>query len=248
VETARRLTKDRDGDGRPDQFGCLTMSWGNAFMFMWQAGGNPYNEDLTRCTADSPGCVAGMRFNQDLLLTYRVAPTTRDLPGMGTEHGFATGAVVMSVGPSYWKPWMRPLKINWDVAHMPSGTAGPATRMTIDGIGIWEGSRHKREAWTFIRFVLDDWAQRQIARSDLGIPALRRLAWDPAFTRPDTPQHEERFLEAIDYARLQPINEKWSEARVVWEREWDLLMLQGKPPEDVARDVTREINALLAEP
>jgi multiple sugar transport system substrate-binding protein len=248
IATAKALTKDRDGDGRTDQFGCLVQSWMNAIMFMWQAGGSPYNEDLTRCTADSPGCVEGMRFNQDLRFKYHVAPLVTDMPGMSTEQQFASGAVVMSVGPSYSKPWMRPLKINWDVAHMPAGPAGRATRMTIDGIGIWKRSPRKQEAWRFIRFVLGDWAQRQIARSDLGIPAIKRLAWDPAFVRPDTPQHEERFLEAMAYGRLQPINEKWTESRVVWDREWDLLMLSRKPPEAVARDVARGINAILAEP
>jgi len=249
LRTARKLTKDRDGDGHLDQFGCTYLGWMNGMIFVWEAGGRLYNEEMTRCVVDSPQAIEGIRFNQDLLFKYRVAPKSTDLPGMAADNMFFNGHVAMLISGSYSKPWMRTLKgINWEIGHMPAGPAGPATRLTCDGIALWKESKHKQEGWQFIRFLLSDYGQRRIASLDRGIPAIRRIASEPEFVRPDTPQTEERFLESMEYAHLQPINEYWGEAKVVWDREWDLLVLQGKPADEVARDVAREINAILAQP
>jgi multiple sugar transport system substrate-binding protein len=246
VDTARKLTLDRDGDGRLDQFGCTYLNWLNGMAFIWEAGGEVYNRDMTRCTVDRPQAITGIRFNQDLVVKYRVAPRSIDLPGMAAEDMFYTGHVAMMVGATYAKPLLRITRgLNWEVAHMPAGPAGVATRLTCDGIGLWKESRHKQEGWEFIRFLLSDYGQRRVALLDRGLPAVRHIAWGKEFTRPDTPQHEERFLEAMDYARLQPLNEQWDESKVVWDREWDLLMLQGKPANRVARDIARQINAIL---
>ena len=43
-----------------------------------------------------------------------------------------------------------------------------------------------------------------LARAGADISPIRSVAHSPVFTRPDTPQHEEYFIKAMDHARPLP--------------------------------------------
>jgi multiple sugar transport system substrate-binding protein len=243
----RKLTADTDGDGRLDHFGLTWTGWMEALTWIWSAGGDELNASKTRAVIDSPEAVKGIQFQYDLTHKYHVSPLVSELPGMTPGAMFFSGNVGMTISGPWFKAYCREVKaFDWDIAHVPIGPAGRFTRLTADGITIWSHSPHKKEGWEWIRLLLTDRGQRRIASLDRGIPSRINIASDPSFLRPDTPQHEERFLESIAYARLQPINGKWTETKVVLDREWDLLMLGKKGPREVARTIAKDMNVILS--
>jgi len=141
----------------------------------------------------------------------------------------------------------REPSLRWDLYHVPRGPKGRFTRTTCEGIGMSAASHHKAEAWEWIRFVLGAEGQAIIARSERGMPAVRRVA-ERVYPNPRTPQREERFLEAMAYARSQRIPVQFAENDAVALREWDLLLLGRRRPEEAAAIMTREINQIMAEP
>jgi multiple sugar transport system substrate-binding protein len=240
------LTRDLDGDGRTDQFGFNRLSWFYCLQWVWSAGGRDMDPDMTRYLFDTPEARAGFQFHYDHMHRYRVCPSVSDLPNMTWDAMFLTGKVSMFATGSWWLSHCRQAKnLEWDVAPMPRGPVTRATRTTAEGITLSAASRHKQEAWEWIRFVLSDEGQALFALHGRGIPAVRRVAL-ATFPRPETPQHEERFLEAMDrYARRSSIHERWSETAQVFDREWDRVMLGQQSVDGFAAVVVPEANAVL---
>lgn len=53
--------------------------------------------------------------------------------------------------------------------------------------------------------MLSDEGQSRIAKLGRAMPARLGIAKSDSFVRPDTPQHEDRFVQALEYQHLQPI-------------------------------------------
>jgi len=240
------LTRDRDGDGRTDQFGFNRLSWFYCLQWVWSAGGRDMDPAMTRYLFDTPEARAGFQFHYDQMHRHRVCPSVSDLPNMTWDAMFLTGKVSMFATGSWWLSHCREAKnLEWDVAPMPRGPVTRATRTTAEAITLSAGSRHKAEAWEWVRFVLSDESQRLFAEHGRGIPGVRRVAL-ASFARPDTPQHEERFLEAMDrYARRSSIHERWSETARVFDREWDRVMLGRQSVAEFTATVVPQANAIL---
>ena len=244
---AKALTRDLNGDQKIDEFGYMRTNFFYALPWIWGAGGNELNPDMTRCLLNTPEAKQGFQFAHDLTHKHHVTPLLSELPGMPLETMFLTGKVAMVMNSPWWVRRCRQSQaLDWDVAHMPAGPKGQLTRTTCEGISMSRMSRHKAEAWQWIKFVVSDEGQEVISAYERGMPAVRRVA-ERVYPRPDTSQHEERFLEAMDYARIQRIGVKWGENNVVINREWDMMMLGMRTPDQVAESITRQVNQIATE-
>ncbi|HZP83480.1 MAG TPA: sugar ABC transporter substrate-binding protein [Chthonomonadaceae bacterium] len=240
------LTRDLDGDGKTDQFGMNQLSWFYCLQWIWSAGGRDMDTAMTHYLFDTPEARRGFQFHYDQIHKYHVCPRASELPNMNWEAMFLTGKVSMFFTGSWWLVQCRQAKnIDWDIAPLPRGPVTRATRSTTEGLTISAASRHKAEAWEWIRFVLSDEGQAVFARYGRGIPSLRHVAWQ-TFPDPKTPQHEERFLEAMDtYARKSSLHKHWLETARVFDREWDRVLLGKSTIDDFVRTVVPEANAIV---
>ena len=97
VEYATKLTKDLDGDGQVDQWGLMmpTQAMKGVIYyyipFLWQNGGELFNEDYTECIVDSTAGVEALQFLQDLVYRYKV------MPAAPPQYGFRSGVVAMTI-------------------------------------------------------------------------------------------------------------------------------------------------------
>ena len=82
VRIAQKATKDTDGDGKIDQWG-IAQGWGakvfgdlnwNWYNFLWQAGGDIFNEDLKTVRFNDEHGVEAAQFLHDLKFKYNVIP------------------------------------------------------------------------------------------------------------------------------------------------------------------------------
>jgi len=240
------LTRDLDGDGRTDQFALNNLSWFYCLQWIWSAGGTDMDPQMTRYTFDTPEAKRGFQFHYDHMHRYRVTPGVGELPNMNWESMFLTGRVSMIVTGSWWVVQARQAKnFEWDIAPMPRGPVTRATRATTEGLTISAISPHKKEAWEWIKFVLSDEGQMIFGRYGRGIPAVRHIA-RKTFARPDTPQHEERFLEAMDhYARPSSLHKHFMATEAVFNREWDRVYRGKITVEEFVQNTLPEVNAII---
>jgi multiple sugar transport system substrate-binding protein len=213
VEVARDLTFDEDGDGRIDQFGFALPTWLYYLPFLWAEGARVLDATRTHWAMVGPEAEAAWQFYCDLRFRYHVSPLPVEQAEMNTDTAFFTGRVAMCVNG----PWMQPflagttLRDNYLVVHSPRGPGGRATRVTWDALAIHDRiSPQKTEAaWKFVKFACGPPGQEFVARYQRSVPALRSAA--EAFKRYDRDVGSRKFVDALEYARLQPITVHWNE-------------------------------------
>lgn len=249
TEYAKRLTKDVDGDGRIDEFGYeINGNWMYSLIpYVWIYGTDILDPAMTHCTLNNPKSIAAMQWLRDLRYKYHAAPQAAEFTGAGGAI-FMTGKLGLEINGPWRLPFMRETEgVEWDVWDMPVGPTGERwTRGTWDALAMYQGSHRKEEAWRFIRFATGMRGGLLVAEAGRAIPPRKKAAYSPAFLRPDTPQHEERFLEAMPYFRTQRIPMRWNEMNVVLLRETEALLAPDGDAKQAARNLERDINKVLA--
>ena len=240
------LTRDLDGDGHIDQFGFNRLGWFYCLQWIWSAGGDDMDPAMTHYLFDTPAARRGFQFHYDQMHRYKVCPMVSDLPNMTWDSMFLTGKVSMFFTGSWWLAHCREAKnIDWDIAPLPRGPVRRATRTTCEAITLSPASAHKREGWEWIKFVLGEQGQSLFGLGGRGIPAVRRIALK-TFPRPDTPQHEERFLEAMDtYARRSRIHPHWQETADVFDQEWERVEMGKETVDQFVKKVVPKADAIV---
>ncbi|MCX5757124.1 MAG: sugar ABC transporter substrate-binding protein, partial [Candidatus Hydrogenedentes bacterium] len=157
---SKRLTKDLDGDGRPDQFGT---NFGYGFLgfepILWSFGGDVLTADKTRGAFNTPGGRESIQFVYDMKYKDHSIAWTGEMEGLGSEVQLLTGRVGMTLAGTYMMITLDSVKggMRWDVAHIPRGPHGDRyTRVSWDGISINARTPYKEQAWRFIRFLLSE--------------------------------------------------------------------------------------------
>ena len=95
---AEKLTKDTNGDGKPDQFGTAFNGWPPIHMFIWQAGGEVMNADKTMSPIDSPEALAGEQFYKDIIYNPKYAASQDVIKEQGFGELAKNGKVAMFFG------------------------------------------------------------------------------------------------------------------------------------------------------
>jgi len=248
TEYARKLTLDHDGDGRTDQFGYeINGNWMYSILpYVWIYGTDIIDPEMKRCTLNNPQGIAAMQWLRDLRFKHHAAPTAAEFTGAGGAI-FMTGNLGMEINGPWRLPFMRETDVEWDIWHMPVGPTGERwTRGTWDGLAMYRGSRLKEEAWRFMRYATGKTGQRMVAEAGRAVPPRKSEAIATGFIRPDTPQHEERFLEAMSYFRTQRVPLRWAEMNVILTRHTESLMLPDGDAKETAAAMEAEINKLLS--
>ncbi len=91
VEVCQKLTKDLDGDGEPDQWGC---GFANAFMlyqFIWSNGASFCSDDYKTVTIDTDEFKDALQKYVDLTLKYKVTPTVEQDASLGVYQRWLAG-------------------------------------------------------------------------------------------------------------------------------------------------------------
>jgi len=204
VTYARRLTKDRDGDGTTDQWG-LGMYFGPSRAtieiyfapLVWHFGGSLWDEATKRATfADSAG-VRAATWLSDLVHVHKVTPP---FVASGTYddvvmRGFLEGTFAMAWGwGSYWiqvledKGWISgAFPPTPDVQTTTVGVFETPTRSKAMFTNAWTVSLHALSKQPELGFALIEYLLRPetlLSFPDAGLPT-RLSAWRrPEFQTP----------------------------------------------------------------
>ena len=96
----RRLTHDRDGDGRTDLWGSMVdVSWDRIQMHVNGFGGHLVDpDDATLCRMGDPEAMAAMEWIRSRMWDDKVMATLLDVQNLGTRDAFTAGKVAMVRG------------------------------------------------------------------------------------------------------------------------------------------------------
>ncbi len=181
-EDAAKLTVDRDGDGRFDQFGFyvpvfsssgplgiwMNLQW---TPFLWQAGGTEIAADQSKVLFNSAAGVQALSlwkqiYDQEHFETYSTAH----------DVGFISKQLAMMPDGPWNLPKYRAAKdLDWAVTPMPAGPVRRVTMLAGEHLAIFTQSNHPREAWTFLKWVVRPDVQSLFSRLSGYLPVRKSV-------------------------------------------------------------------------
>jgi multiple sugar transport system substrate-binding protein len=182
---------------------------------------------------------------QVLTWKYKVSPSPSNDSMSGLS--FESGKIAMVWGWTGSTPDYRKniTSFEWDIAPVPSGPLGRVTMLSGNQLVMNKTSRNKKSAWEFMKCYVNPemYISGKMRRCT---PTRKSVANDPEYLKSDgSPRTTKMFVDAYNYGRLEPINEKYS----VWEPEFmasiQLIKIKEYTPKQAVEWADKRINTIL---
>jgi multiple sugar transport system substrate-binding protein len=217
-DAAKKLTIDKDGDGKTDQWGFWAEAldpepyWGPV---IWAYGGDIVDVANGKTLINTDAAKSGFQFISDMLLIDKSLPTEEQLKQFGSD-GFLAGISAMGVSGHWSVPDYSTVAFKWNVAPMPIGPQGRATGVNSAGFVISKDTKSPDAAWEFVKYATSEAGQSELAKIGLAIPIRESVAASPAYLDQAGPKiNQQLFVDALAYAHVKPVfkgYEEWSAA------------------------------------
>ena len=226
----------------------LRVTWQTFVNLLWQNEGELFTSDERRSLLDRPEAIEALQFYVDLYHKYRVCPTASLPTAGGGVPVFASGRAAMDfsnqLGIKNLKKFAPDLLPKVGVAPLPKGKRRLLSVYT-DWLAISPQSKHKQLAWDFVAFLLEKENLVAYDETLFYLPPRRSCA-DAKFLQ-DNPQLQ-TFVALMDkYGRSLPPIPEWFEIRSGLKAAVEAAVYQSKTPRRALRDLSRDLNELLAE-
>ena len=250
VATAKKLTKDANGDGRAEVYGLgVEPAIIRVAPFVWSAGGELVDDDEnpTHFELDTPEAQNAMADFFELRLLDKVIPSEEEVESEDDETRFLNGRLAMLLESRRATPTFRAIdKFDWDVAALPQHEE-PASILHADGYCMTEASENKDAAWSFMEFALGPEGATIVSKSGRTVPSLKEVAESDAFLDPTAkPANSQVWLDAIPSIRHVPAISTWPEIEDAVEPMFEEALYKGESIKGLADEVRQSSDPLFA--
>ncbi|GGM83122.1 ABC transporter substrate-binding protein [Dactylosporangium sucinum] len=250
--TAKKLTADTNGDGKPDQYG---FTWASNEIFPgimpWvaNAGGNLTSDDVCKPTADSPQVNKAVSFLRDLI-TEQIAPAPMPMSDVFTR--FQNGQVAM-FGAGRW-PIATFLPAGFKAFDIQLYPKGDTYKTVFGGAGypILKSSKNPDLAWEYQKFTVSNEIEQQyVGTADKpgdSIPSRRSVAQTISKVGVP-PANSDLYYDSIDkYPTLvpYPAPAKYSAFESTVLRHLQLIFAGEAPVSDGLKNMQNELNSIVS--
>lgn len=159
-----------------------SMSWIGYAGYLWQAGGDFYDELGLKSALDSEAATLALKFFARLYTDLGVPK-----PQIPLEQGMRIADFPLAISGNWKIDSLRisapEIKGKWSIALLPKGPTGRRTAFLGGRImGIFSKSKHKKEAWELIKFLFEPQTQVKLYESacttqDSYLPS-NKTTWD----------------------------------------------------------------------
>ncbi len=238
VEVGRSITRDLDGDGKPDRY-ALTWNYTEPFFFvpfMTGFGGWVMTDD-GQPTLNSQGTIDGLKFIQELRDRYRIIPNEADYNI--ADILFKDGKAAMIVNGDWSWAGYRKAGVNFGVAPLPyveqtGRWCSPMVSPKGYSLNANVPAEKRALVVNLLTFLMQPDVQLQTARALWTMPT-RREAVASEFVQTD-PILKNSALQ-IERGRPMPVV---PELRAIWDSmrpSYQAVLGGAKTPEEAARDM-----------
>lgn len=246
VEVAKKLTIDKDNDGKIDQWGLgfAPDSWW--FMNLTRCfGGELVTEDGTRSLLSSPAAVRAGQFMQDLITRHKVA-----IRCTGREHQnkFASGEVAMFVGTVVSKVFIEAkLEFPLGMCHLPRGEKASSI-LSGTNIAVFDKGDTTEAAASF-EFIKWFTAPEQTLEWSAGttyMPVrLSALSSDLAASYLEKDPNLKVSLTLPENLDFEPRSTQWFECRNLLGLAVERMIVAMEDPQKVLPETVERMDAIL---
>lgn len=170
----QKTTKDLDGDGVLDQFGCYNFGWMDA---VYSNGGEIFEAGGKESNFTDEKVVESIQFVRRLNDLYQGQKVTQEDFNAGNVVFMPLTFAEYRTYKTYPYKIKRYANFQWDCITMPAGYQG-GNLSQVDSllIGISAHTKHEQLAWEFLKLLTyDEKIQTEIFRSSQGASVLKKV-------------------------------------------------------------------------
>lgn len=219
----------------------------NVLPWIWSAGGDIVNEDASEASGylNSPESVAGIQALVDLYADEYLPPIILgDAGGLSTSDGLAQGAYATI----YDGPWMYPIFAgqypDFELKDAPvfAGDGGSISVVGGEDIVLTSSSENKAAAAEFLRFLLSEEAQLEMAKVGQ-MPVLADLRDGLTEINP----YYATFVDQLADARPRPATPAWPQIDALIQDEIRAAIRGEKTVQEALDSAAEQADELLAQ-
>ncbi|MCU1440363.1 MAG: maltose-binding protein [Rhodoglobus sp.] len=219
----------------------------NVLPWIWSAGGDITNEDVTEATGylNSPESVQGIQTLVDLYQGgYMPDIILGDSGGLATSDGLAQGTYATILDG----PWMYPIfagqypDFTLSAAQVPAGDGGSISVVGGEDIVLTQSSENKAAAAEFLRYLLSEDAQLEMAK--VGQMSVLSSLGDGLA---DINEYYAPFVEQLATARPRPVTPAWTKIDAILQDEIRAAIKGDKTVQEALDSAASQSDALLAQ-
>jgi len=189
---AQKLTKDKNGDGKPEQYGLALADHETVPMWpilIWGGGGQVVSPDGEKAMLNDPKTVKAVQYWSNLVLNKKISPV--GLSGADADKLFQSKKAAMEVVGPWMTTGFKSAGIDFGLAMVPKG---PAQQVTLGtsvhfAVSARASDDEKQAAMEFIKFWESPKSQAYWAvgsgfpptRTDIKAAALSKNPWVAQF-------------------------------------------------------------------
>ncbi|MCX7568816.1 extracellular solute-binding protein [Tumebacillus sp. DT12] len=251
VDSMKKLTYDKDGDGTTDVYGMSTYiknGYYEAWPFLYMDGGRPLSEDGTKFTFDSKEATDAMKKLADLKAVEKVAPKEMGSGDVGGTWKAFSAQKSVAVEP--WATWAisAAAKANMNnvmVASYPTGKSGKP--VTIGGVGGWmmfaQEDKGKKKVLADFMKQLSNTDNQVLSAKNYGTFPSRKSAMDQKPFEGNIPMQQAQKL--TEQAVMVPKHANWKKIDEAIQKELQLVLNGEKAPDAAMADAKKTVDGLL---
>lgn len=248
LETAKKLTRDNNNDGKIDIFG-ISFDTKAIFVlpFVWSEGGKLFNENNTNFALAEKNSCESLQFYADLRNLYHVAPKASESGNNTMAQLFMQQKIAMYISGRWSVPRFREdITFNWDIARFPSGHAGSIVGIDGSGWAISSDTKYPEEAWIFIEYLASKTTIKEFSRTGLIVPSRKDIAYSIDFIeKTKKPEHAQIFLNILNNARPTPQVERWNEINDLIDKAMEPVWNGNNTACKALKSIENDVNKLL---
>lgn len=241
---ARKMTKDLDGDGNPDQWGFYFRKYMDAFTdFLMQNGGGLVTAD-GKSLLGKPESIEALKFLQSLIVKDKAVPTETQARQFGNAQTapFIAGRSAMVMGGLSNTVEMNNNKVEYVIRPLPKGK----NNVNVAFVNAWTipaGAKRPDLSWRILKFFASKEAQQIVLRTGMGLPARRDV--DPTEFVKTRADHR-YLIDALSTSKPFPVPLYGVAFGKMVEEELDLMWLGERTVEAAVAAVEKKAPDILS--
>lgn len=247
-----QITKDRDGDGLPDQFGTYNYGWTEA---VYSNGAKLFDENGTESYFNNDRVTEAVRFTKQIADLNQMQKVTRDDFDSGNVAFMPLPFTEYRTYKTYPYKIKKYTKFQWDCITLPAGKDGGNTSV-IDTLlmGISDHTDKEKLAWEFLKLLTyDEEIQMDLFRYSQGVSVLKQVTESKEteeILQADMEKNE-KFIDnnlvsdVIENGVVTPKFQKYSDAIIMADNEINRIIEDDDNIENSMRILQRQISQYL---
>ena len=251
-EICKKVTRDTDGDGVPDQFGSYNYDWMDALC---SNGGGVFNKKGTEATLTDSRVVEAVKYVRSINDLYGGEKLTQEDFNGGLVAFMPLTFAEYRTYKTYPYKIRKYANFQWDCVTMPAGEQG-GNISQVDSLlmGISANTKEEKLAWEFLKLLTyDEESQMNIFYDSQGASVLKEVTESQQMEQVvqedmeegDTVINGKLLGRVIEEGHVEPQFKKYEQAMSLTDSEINKILEEEKDVDSNLKILQRTINGYL---